>query len=84
MPTYDRHCTKCDEIFDVFCKMAEKDEIKPECPYCASIEGEWMLSAPAFSMDPTRFMTTKRDSGFKEVLSKIGERNPRTPVTEQL
>lgn len=64
--------------------MSEKDTLQPECPFCDSTEGEWMLSAPSFSMRGDRFMTTKKDAGFKEVLSKIGERNPRTPVNEQL
>jgi hypothetical protein len=35
-------------------------------------------------MDSSRFMTKKKDAGFKEVLQKIASRNPRTKVCEQV
>jgi putative FmdB family regulatory protein len=82
MPLYSRHCNACDELFDVQCKIAEKD-LDHECPYCASTDGTWMLSAPAVSMRGDRFMTNKKDAGFSEVISKIAERNPRTKICER-
>lgn len=81
MPIYSRQCTKCDELFDVTCKIAEKDTAVHECPYCGSIEGEYRPTSCMTSMDSGRFMTKKQDSGFKEVLQKIQERNPRTPLS---
>ena len=83
MPLYSRHCNECDELYDVQCKIAEKEELTPECPYCGSTDGAWMLSAPSVSMRGERFMTHKKDAGFQEVISKIAERNPRTPITER-
>lgn len=82
MPIYTRKCKSCDEIWDLQCKIVEKDN-DHECPYCGSIKGVWMLSAPAFSMRGDRFMTQKKDAGFKEVISKIAERNPGTKICEQ-
>lgn len=46
MPIWDRHCEKCDELFEVTCKIAEKDNTF-ECPYCGSTDGVWRMSAPA-------------------------------------
>ena len=83
MPTYTRHCLKCDELFDVLCRIADRDALAHECPYCGDEGGEWMITAPALSRDSGRLMTHKSDSGFKEVLSKIKERNPRTPIAER-
>jgi putative FmdB family regulatory protein len=80
---YDRKCTACDELFEVTCKISEKSNPYP-CPYCDSIQGEWQIGAPAVSMDSSRFMTKKKDAGFKEVLQKIASRNPRTKVCEQV
>ncbi len=83
MPTYTRHCNKCDEIFDKICKISEKTTITVECPYCGSADGEWMIDAPNFTMRGDRLMSQKKDNGFKEVISKIQERNPRTSICER-
>ena len=77
MPTYDKKCNECDELFEVRCRIAEKDEPK-ECPHCGSMDSVYMLSTPVLSRHSERLMTHKKDSGFGEVLSKISERNPRT------
>ena len=83
MPTYTRHCNSCDEIFDVSCKIAEKELLKPPCPYCDSQAGEWRLSAPHVTMHGDRFSATNKPNGFKEVIQKIQERNPRTSISER-
>lgn len=83
MPTYTRHCDACDEIFDVLCRIADRDTAVHECPHCGGKGGSWMLSAPTLSRHSERLMTHRPDSGFREVLSKIQERNPRTSVCEQ-
>lgn len=80
---YSRHCNACDELFDVNCKMSEKDTIKPECPYCDSTDGDWRPTAPNMSIRPDRLMTAKKDAGFKEVISKIQERNKRTSISKR-
>lgn len=81
MPLYDRHCSasECETTFEVSCRIAQKDDPHP-CPNCGSTEGEWRPSAPRTSIRPDRLMTHKKDGGFNEVLDKIKERNPRTPL----
>ncbi len=79
MPMYDRQCTDCQTTFTVLCKIADKDKEHP-CTNCASTNGEWRPTAPAMSIRPDRLMTHKRDGGFTEVIDKIKERNPRTPL----
>ena len=81
MPMYDRHCNACDELFVITCKISEKENLF-ECPYCGSVDGDWRPSAPASSIRPDRFMG-KQDTGFKEVLSKIQERNKRTEICKR-
>ncbi len=82
MPLYDRHCTVCDELFEVQCKIAEKEN--PHiCPYCGSTEGEWYVGAAAVSTNPSRFSTHKKDSGFNEVIQKIQSKYPKTPLSER-
>ena len=46
MPLYDRKCNTCDAIFEVVCKISEKEN-KHECPECDSVDGYWMIGAPA-------------------------------------
>ena len=83
MPTYTRHCSDCDQIFDKLLKIAEKRSAVVECPYCGATAGEWMITSCHTSTESSRFMTTKKDSGFNEVISKIQERNPRTSICER-
>lgn len=79
MPIWDRHCGVCDELFTVLCTYEKKEEPK-ECPYCGSFEGTYLLSTAALSRHSERLMTHKPDKGFNEVLDRIKERNPRTPL----
>ena len=83
MPVYDRHCGKCDELFDVRVSIADKETARHECPYCGSFDGEYRPSAVTSNIRPDRMMTAKKDNGFKEVLSKIQERNKRTEICKR-
>jgi len=82
LPKYDRRCGACGNVFEVTCKISDKGN-NFYCPECGNADGDWMPSAPALA-EPQRLMTAKKDTGFKEVLSKIAERNPRTNVTQQV
>lgn len=73
MPLYDRRCGKCEALFEIQCKIADKSN-NFECPECGSIEGEWMMGTPV-SIAPER-LGRGRDGGFNEVLQKIHGRNP--------
>jgi len=79
MPLYDKQCQLCDTLFELQCRIAEKDEPK-DCPNCGSYDTVYRPTAPMLSTHSERLMTHKKDSGFNEVLSKIKERNPRTPL----
>lgn len=83
MAKYDRKCSGCDTVFEVNCKISEKTTIDHPCPNCASVDGDWIMSAPSL-VQHQRLTTAKKDTGFKEVLQKIAERNPRTSVTKQV
>lgn len=80
MPLYDRKCNICDELFEVQCKIVEKDN-PHECPYCGSTDGDWMIGKPNFSRDVQGKL--KRDGGFREVLSKIHERSPGSTLRDR-
>jgi putative FmdB family regulatory protein len=82
MPTYTRHCLKCDEIFDKIVRMDEKHRATIICPYCDSTEGEWMITSTQL-IDRSDRLMGKRDTGFDQVLHKIQERNPRTSICER-
>lgn len=82
MPTYTRHCLKCDEIFDKMVRMDEKHSATVVCPYCDSTEGEWMITSTQLVERSDRLMG-KSDTGFTQVLQKIQERNPRTTICER-
>jgi predicted nucleic acid-binding Zn ribbon protein len=69
MPTYSFRDKTTGEIFDKIMRIAEREEFLTQNPNLESI----ITSAPAFAGD---HITLKKDSGFKEVLQKIKERNP--------
>lgn len=70
-------CNNCDTSFEVQCKIAEKKDPKM-CPNCGASRTEYIIGSPALSRHSERLMTHKPDAGFKEVLAKIAERNPRS------
>lgn len=80
MPLYDRKCNECDALFEVNCKIAEKDN-PHECPECGATDGAWMFGTP-MAIAPDR-LGRGRDGGMKEVLQKIHERNPKSILRER-
>lgn len=77
MPLYDKNCQSCNCIFDIQCRIADKD-IPRECPNCGSTDSIYLIGAPTLSRHSERLMTHRKDNGFSEVLAKIKERNPGT------
>lgn len=69
MPTYDFRNTETGEVFELFMKIAEKEQYLLDNPKLEQA----LLTAPAFTGD---HITLKKDSGFKEVLQKIHEKTP--------
>jgi putative FmdB family regulatory protein len=74
MPSYDLKCTKCENVFEVFCKYDDKHLQK--CPKCESTETESYFTTMQIG-DPIRLGVRKIDDGFREVLSRIGNANGR-------
>ena len=83
MPVYTRKCNECDELFDVTCRIADKETTVHECPYCGATDGEYQISSPMFASRSDRLMGKDSDTGFKEVLQKIQSRHPRTEITKR-
>ena len=73
MPTYNFIDTETDEEFEVFMKIAEREEFLKENPQVQSI-----ISAPALISGSGSYQ--KVPEGFKEVLSKVGEAHPDSKV----
>ena len=82
MPTYDRYCDECDQLFEVTCKIAEKGGTH-ECPFCAGTEGEWRITAPQLSLASSLGTTTDKRTGFHEVVSKIAKTYPLSEVAKR-
>lgn len=75
MPTYSFRNKDTGEVFDKMLKIAERDEFLTQNPNLESI----ITSAPAFAGD---HISLKKDTGFKEVLQKIKERNPHNDLNK--
>lgn len=49
MPIYDYHCDECEEDFEVFISLAEKEADEPqECEHCGSVNTHSLISPPNF------------------------------------
>ena len=69
MPTYEFRNKQTGEITEHFMKISAKDDFLAANPHLE----QTLTQAPAFAGD---HITLKKDTGFKEVLQKISERNP--------
>ncbi len=82
MPTWDKKCNACGDLYEVICKIQEKDN-QHECPYCGQTDGTWMLSAPMVSMERGRFMNTDNRTGFGDVVKKIQKAYPNSEISRR-
>lgn len=83
MPKYDRKCNTCNTDFEVICKIAEKHTKEFNCPNCQDTNGEWSIGSPQI-VEHQRISTSKKDTGFKEVLQKIAKTYPRSEINQQV
>lgn len=82
MPIYDFKCNQCETVFEVSCTISSKDN--QSCPECGSSEyNHYFKSTPAMG-DSVRLGIRRNDDGFKEVLSKIGQNNYRSNLSDKL
>lgn len=73
MPIYCFRDTNTDEVFDVMMRISELDNYKDAHPnHVRVIEAPNIVSGVS--------ITGKVDSGFKDVLSKISEAHPGSPL----
>lgn len=72
---YDFECKKCQSVFEVSCKMDEKDDKHP-CPNCKSTKTEFVILTAPMLADSFRLGINPKQKGFKEVLNKIHKRTP--------
>lgn len=77
MPTYSFVDTKTNEEFEIFMTWSKREEYLKENPHVQPL-----LSAPAIISGTGSYQ--KAPSGFNEVLSKVAEAHPTSPLAEKV
>jgi hypothetical protein len=77
LPTYEFLNTETNEEFEVFMKISEREEYLKSNPHIKPL-----LTAPAI-VSGVGSGGDKKLGGFKEVLQKVGEKYPTSPVGEK-
>jgi hypothetical protein len=81
MPTYEFVNTKTIKIEEHTMSVSAYDSFKAENPHLE----RYYSDAPLFSYSGTGDMTGKKtDNTWKEVMHKIAEQNPRSPLAEKV
>ena len=81
MPTYEFVNTKTDKLEEHIMSISVYDEFKENNPHLERYYG----SAPMFSYSSAGdFAGKKTDNTWKEVMHKIAEQNPRSPLAEKV
>ena len=78
MPTYTIHDTKKDEYFDTICTWGELEEFLDNNPQCRKV-----ITAPAI-VSGVQGRSFKTDGGFNEVMSKIADKHPNSPLADKV
>lgn len=77
MPIYEFRDKETGETWEEFLSMSAKDEYLAENPHA-----ELVIGAPAL-ISGIAGMTHKNDSGFNDLLNRIGNANPNSPLAQQ-
>jgi hypothetical protein len=81
MPTYEFVNTKTGKLEEHFMSISAYDSFKENNPHLE----RYIESAPLFSYSGTGDMAGKKtDNTWKEVMHKIAEQNPRSPLADQV
>jgi hypothetical protein len=81
MPTYEFLNTKTKKLEEHVMSIAAYDEFKLKNPHLE----RYIESAPLFSYSGTGDLSGKKtDNTWKEVMHKIAEQNPRSPLAEKV
>ena len=78
MPTYEFKNTETGEEFEAIMKISEREEFLKTNPHIQP-----MVSAPMLVTSVTGMGTHRVPDGFKEVLSKVAEAHPASPVAQK-
>jgi putative FmdB family regulatory protein len=84
MPLYDYNCSSCGHTFTE--KYMIEDRKQPEgepCPSCQSSSVQLLIGTPGVG-DSVRLGIRTVDNGFREVLSKIHESQPKSNLNNKL
>jgi putative FmdB family regulatory protein len=84
MPLYDYKCNNCNNTFTE--KYMIADRLKPEgnpCTSCESYSVQLQIGTPGVG-DSVRLGIRTVDNGFREVLSKIHESQPKSNLKNKL
>lgn len=85
MPNYDYKCNLCNEVFEEFHKIADREiPFTKPCPKCGQENCVIMayLSTPAIC-DPVNIGVKKPDKGFKEVMDKIKSKHKKHTMKDR-
>ncbi len=77
MPTYKFHDYENNQSFEDFLSIDEKDKLLKLNPHIEQVPNGFAIVSTVGNLD------SKTDGGFREVMSKIAEQNPHTPVAER-
>lgn len=78
MPTYQFLNTETGEEFEALMKISERDEYLKSNPHLQPI-----ISAPALVTGVSVSKQHRMPDGFKDVLSKVSEAHPTSPVAQR-
>lgn len=79
MPTYVFLDRQTDELVEYKLKISEYDQFKLDNPHLE----RYIDSAPRIAYDGAVSIDKRTDNTWKEVLQKIGEQNPGSPLAER-
>ena len=84
MPVYDYKCSSCNQEFTRISNIACRDDPENEsCEKCNHFSIKRQVGAPAIG-DSVRLGLRTHDDGFREVLSKIAEKVPKSNLRDKL
>jgi putative FmdB family regulatory protein len=84
MPLYDYNCQKCDHTFtEKFMIADRKTPEEQPCPSCGENSVQLLIGTPGVG-DSVRLGVRTVDNGFREVLSKIHESQPKSNLNNKL
>lgn len=78
MPTYSFINNETGEEFEMFMKISERDEYLEKNPHIQPV-----LTAPAIVSGVSTSTQNRVPDGFKEVLSKVAENHPSSPLADK-